>query len=202
MCCVVHKPLNVSAVRFWVNYEFSCVTLGQQHQAPRAGFIGRAFLFRACAAAPAAPSLGPRELGRGWLPFICDIIFQKCQEVPYQVLPFWKAQSLSSSWVVCISQLNTRWWYLRVGKPWNLILSPRSNLLCSPHQAVSCGCSLVRVCEAQSRGCLLSCIKTYLLKLLFFKYFCHPALIFLLLPIFRLSSSFFRSCQPCINSYK
>ena len=77
-----------------------------------------------------------------------------------------------------------------------------SNLFCSPNQAVSRGCSLVIACEAQSRVCLLSCIKIYLLKLLFFKYFCHPALIFLLLPIFRLSSSFFRSCQPCINSYK
>ena len=70
------------------------------------------------------PPWGLGSRGRRWLPFICDIISQKCQEVPYQVLPFWKAHSLPSSWVVCISQLNTRWWCLRVGKPWNLILSP------------------------------------------------------------------------------
>ena len=70
------------------------------------------------------PPWGLGSRGRRWLPFICDIISQKCQEVPHQVLPFWKAHSLPSSWVVCISQLNTRWWCLRVGKPWNLILSP------------------------------------------------------------------------------
>lgn len=124
MCCVVHKPLNVSAVHSWVNCELPCVTPGQQHQAPRAGFIGRAFLFRAGLQLRLLPPWGLGSRGRRWLPFICDIISQKCQEVPYQVLPFWKAHSLPSSWVVCISQLNTRWWCLRVGKPWNLILSP------------------------------------------------------------------------------